>query len=110
MNKALKIYIALFVLIIIGIIALDATRPKPIDWRPTFAINDKIPLGLYVLNNELSGLFPNQKTERFTNTFYEFLNPRFNHIDSSYIVNGTILLISDNDEIDKSSLKELYSR
>src|SRR5690348_10282300 len=107
MNKALKFYIAFFVLIIIGIIALDASRPKPIDWTPTFATSDKIPMGLYVLDKEINHLFPNQKIERFTNSFYEFLSPKYNLVNSTYNIKGTLLLINDNDEIDKPSLYQL---
>ena len=107
MNKALKLYIAFFVLIIIGIITLDASGPQPIDWTPTFAPKDKIPLGLYVLDQEINGLFPSQKLEKFTNTFYEFLHPKFKRLDSTYSVKGTILLISNEQEIDSTSAREL---
>ncbi|MCB2378227.1 DUF4350 domain-containing protein [Hymenobacter sp. BT635] len=32
-----------------GYVAVEYYRPKPLDWRPTFESNDKIPYGTYVL-------------------------------------------------------------
>ena len=68
MNRTLKIYIAILVLIIVGIIFIDANRPKPINWSPTYALKDKIPFGLYVLDKEIKHLFPDEKIERFGTT------------------------------------------
>nr|WP_294935651.1 DUF4350 domain-containing protein [uncultured Flavobacterium sp.] len=107
MNRTLKIYIALLVLIIIGIVALDANRPKPVDWTPTYATKDKIPFGLYVLDKEINSLFPKKKVERFGSTPYEYLDPKYSFIDSTYTVKGTILMISENNELDDTSLNEV---
>lgn len=107
MNRTLKIYIALLVLIIVGILVLDANRPKPIDWTPTYATKDKIPFGLYVLDQEIDSLLPEQKVERFGSTLYEFLDPKYNFADSTYSVKGTILMISENNEFDDTSLNEV---
>ena len=43
MPKSLKIYLFILVLIFIAILAIDANKAKPIDWRPTYATKDKIP-------------------------------------------------------------------
>lgn len=107
MNRALKIYIALLVLIIIGIIVVDANRPKPVNWTPTYATKDKIPFGLYVLDQEMDRLFPNKKIERFGSSLYEYLDPKFNTIDSTFAASGTLLLISESNEMDQTSLEEL---
>lgn len=107
MNKTLKILIGLWVLIVIGIFIIDANRPKPVDWTPTYATKDKIPFGLYVLDQELSSLFPKKKVERFGSTLYEYLDPKFSYVDSTYSVKGTILMISENNEFDETSLNEV---
>lgn len=107
MNRTLKIYIAFLVLIVIGIILIDANRSKPIDWSPTFATKDKIPFGLYVLDNEIDTLLPKHKVERFGSTLYEYLDPKYSFKDSTYSVKGTLLFISQNNEFDESSLNEL---
>ncbi|ESU25829.1 hypothetical protein FLJC2902T_30210 [Flavobacterium limnosediminis JC2902] len=107
MNRTLKIYIAFFVLIVIGIIVIDANRKKPIDWTTSYATKDKIPFGLYVLDKEIDSLLPKQKVQRFNGTLYEYLDPKYNSADSTYNVKGTILMISENNEFDEPSLNEL---
>ena len=49
MDKSIKIYIAVLVFILAVILIIDRDQPKPIDWRPTYAVNDKIPYGLQVV-------------------------------------------------------------
>ncbi|ESU22433.1 hypothetical protein FEDK69T_24240 [Flavobacterium enshiense DK69] len=107
MNRTLKIYIAFFVLIAIGIIVIDANRKKPIDWSTTYATRDKIPFGLYVFNKEIDGLLPEHKVQRFESTLYEYLDPKYNFADSTYNVKGSLLFISENNEFDEPSLNEL---
>ncbi len=107
MNRTLKLYIAFLVLIIVGIIVIDSGRPKPINWTPSYTIQDKIPFGLYVFNKEIPSLFPKQKITRFGTTVYEFLDPKYSYSDSTYTVKGTILLISDGNTIDDTSADEL---
>jgi len=107
MNRTLKIYIAFFVLIIIGIIVIDANRSKPIDWSPTYATKDKIPFGLHVFDEESDTLFQGQKVERFGSTLYEFLDPKYSLTDSTYTIKGNLLFVSENNEFDEASLNEL---
>ncbi|MEW5676015.1 DUF4350 domain-containing protein [Flavobacterium enshiense] len=107
MNRTLKIYIAILVLIIIGIIFVDANRPKPIDWTPTYATTDKIPLGLFVFNKEIDKLFPNEKIERYSTTLYEYLDPKFSYDDSTYSVKGNLLFINEGNSFDDASTDEL---
>ncbi|MEO4004647.1 DUF4350 domain-containing protein [Flavobacterium sp. CAU 1735] len=107
MNRTLKLYIAFLVLIIVGIIVIDSGRPKPINWTPSYTIQDKIPFGLYVFNKEIPSLFPNQKITRFGTTVYEFLDPKYRYSDSTYVVKGTLLMISDDNTLDDTSADEL---
>lgn len=107
MNRTLKLYIAFLVLIIVGIIVIDSGRPKPINWMPSYTIQDKIPFGLYVFNKEIPSLFPKQKITRFGTTVYEFLDPKYSYSDSTYTIKGTLLMISDGNTIDDTSADEL---
>lgn len=107
MNRTLKIYIAFLVLIIAGIIALDTNRSKPINWAPTYATQDKIPLGLYVLDHEIKDLFPKQKIERFGTSVYEYFDPKYNFADSTYNAKGTVLIIAEGSDLDPTSTDEL---
>lgn len=107
MNRTLKIYIAFLVLIIVGIVAIDSGRPKPINWTPTYAAQDKIPFGLYVFDKEIKNLFPNQKIERFGSSVYEFLDSKYSYPDSSYTEKASVLLISQLNTTDEISADEL---
>ncbi|MFT7252009.1 MAG: hypothetical protein ACI9FW_001765 [Flavobacterium sp.] len=108
MNKNLKVYIFLLVLILIGIIFVDASRPKPINWTPTYALNDKIPFGLYVFGQESEKLFSNQKVTKNSNTPYEYFYDKYDYEDSTYTVKGDILFINEEFTIDKNSVDELF--
>ncbi|MFA9186576.1 DUF4350 domain-containing protein [Flavobacterium sp. FBOR7N2.3] len=111
MNNKIKIYIAFLVLVFVLILVADYNRPKPVDWNPTYSVNDKIPFGLYVLDHEIDGILKNQKVERLsTVTPYEFLNPKYdsNPILENYTTKGTLLNISEFASIDEASMKEIF--
>lgn len=109
MNRTLKIYIAFLVLVLAGIIYLDSNRQKPIDWRPSYSVNDKIPFGLHVFDKEIGSILKNQKIEKLNVTPYEFLESKFDYdtLVNDYKVKGTILNISEFSSIDDQSTKEL---
>lgn len=111
MNRTIKIYIALLVLALALILIADYNRPKPIDWSPSYSVNDKIPFGLYVFDKEIGGILKNQKIERLaTVTPYEFLNSKYdaNPLLKTYTVKGTLLNISEFASIDDQSIKEIF--
>jgi len=109
MNKTIKIYIVFLVLLLVGIIYVDANRPKPIDWSPTYGINDKIPLGMYVFNQESQNIFKNQKINPIIETPYEYFEPLYDYdtLVNTYTKKGTILSISENYLIDEESTQEI---
>jgi hypothetical protein len=43
MNKSIKIYIAILVFVFGLILIASSGQRKPIDWRQTYSVNDKIP-------------------------------------------------------------------
>lgn len=111
MNNKIKIYIAFLVLVFVLILVADYNRPKPVDWNPTYSVNDKIPFGLYVLDHEIDGILKNQKVERLsTVTPYEFLNPKYDSdsLVDTYTIKGTLLNISEFASIDEASMKEIF--
>lgn len=111
MNKSIKIYIAILVLILVAIIYIDAHKPKPIDWTPTYAINDKIPLGMFVFDQEIKSVLKDQKIEKIKTSPYEFFINKLEYDDDngdeSYNIKGTFLNIADISTIDKESVKEI---
>lgn len=107
MNKKITIYIVLLVVVLGILILIDGSRPKPINWTPTYSVNDKIPLGLYVFNKELPELFKGQNIEKLRVTPYEYFNELYDYEAKNYISNGSFISISENNTIDNESVKEL---
>ncbi|WP_291140938.1 DUF4350 domain-containing protein [Flavobacterium sp. UBA7680] len=110
MNKSIKIYISVLVFIFILILVSDYNKPKPIDWRPTYSVNDKIPFGLYVFDKEIGGIFKKQKIQRISAvTPYEFLDSKYDEdsLVETYSVKGTFVNISVQNNIDDQSMKEI---
>lgn len=73
MPKLAKIYVVLFILILVGFVLNDATKPKPVNWNFTFDSTDKSPFGLYVFAKELPNLFPDYPVDFYKKTPYEYL-------------------------------------
>lgn len=110
MSKSIKIYIAVLVFILILILIGDYNQQKPIDWRPTYSVNDKIPFGLYVFDKEIDGILKKQKIQRIAAvTPYEFLDSKYDDdtLVETYKIKGTFVNISQQNNIDDQSIKEL---
>jgi len=60
-DKKVKIYLGIFVVLIILMVYAESVKPKPINWFPSYASKHKIPYGTYVLRHELERLFPETK-------------------------------------------------
>jgi len=98
----LKIYIGVFVLLIGILLLIESTKPKPIDWTPSFNQLHKRPWGSFVLHKELSNFFPDATLEDIETTPYEkFISKELKQKNTSY------LFINDNINLDEQSLQEL---
>lgn len=97
------------VLLLIGIIFIDANRPKPIDWSPTYSVKDKIPFGLYIFDQESKTLFKGKKVNSIYETAYEYFEPSYNYdsLVNTYSKKGNILSISESYLIDDESTQEI---
>lgn len=106
MNKTLKIYIGLLILLFGGAIAIEFSKPKPINWSRTFNEKHTIPYGTFVLYNELQVMFKDT-IQNITVSPYEFFDDYFNWEDSTYTTSGTYMLIDDYADVDDVSAQEL---
>ena len=118
MGKNIKLLILFLVAIFLLLIFANSTQEKTINWTETYGLNDKIPFGLKVFQEEATGLFKNQKIEKFSDTPYDFINNDQSGdiqitVDSSVVVpnveekKGAILSISDFYPFDDNSTEEL---
>lgn len=93
MGKNIKILIFFLVLVLVLIVFADSNKSKPINWRQTYGINDKIPFGLKVFNEESKGLFKDQTIEKFSETPYEFFYDTNSYeSDSVYYENPPVVV------------------
>jgi hypothetical protein len=108
MQKSLKIYIAILITLLLGIVIFDFNKPIPINWTPSYDTKDKIPFGLYVLDKEIPAILENRRLKKLDFTPYEYFHTQ-NANDSSETlqVEGTFLRISEFSDVDKSSSLEL---
>lgn len=106
MSKTLKIYLLILVLLIVGAIFIEYSKPKPIDWRQTYNENQKIPYGTYILYNELEEEF-NNEVKIINKTPYEYFDELYNWSDSTYSVKGNYILIDKSTLLDDVSAQEL---
>ncbi len=104
----IKIYIFLFVLLLGLLFAIEATKPKPIDWSPSFNRNHKKPWGTYILFRELKNIFKNSDVETVNQTPYERLKYKFyNKSNDTSNPKKTYFFINDYVNIDKESVNKL---
>lgn len=107
MNKTIKIYIGILLALFIGVAIIEFSKPKPINWVPTYNENHKIPFGTFVLYDQLQELFPNDSIKKIRTTPYEYFDAYYNSMDSIYKTSGTYILIKDFTEVDDVSSQEL---
>jgi len=72
MDKTLKIYIAALIGVIILIVFMDMYSTKPTNWNPTYSLDTKNPLDLYVFNHEADRFFLKGNLKRVTVTPFEY--------------------------------------
>ncbi len=89
-SKNAKILIILIV-VAIGILTyLEASEPEPINWFPSYAKSDKIPLGTYVAHDIMKQNFTEENFKDINQPPYEFLTDN-ETIDGTYFfVNGDV--------------------
>lgn len=89
MDKKTKIYVGIFVAIIVLLMYFDAIKQKPVSWFPSYTAKAKIPYGMFILRNQLNTLLPNAAIREINESPYVFLQD--STISGTYFfVNGFI--------------------
>lgn len=100
MTKSSKIVIVV-IIVAIGILTfIEASEPEPVNWYPSYAKTDKIPLGSFVSYNLIKESFDTKGLQDINQPPYEFLNDN----DS---VSGTYFFINGSISFDKNELNTL---
>lgn len=96
MNSTLKKYLLFFVLAVALILIADYNKPKPINWNPSFSIEDKIPFGLFIFNQEIDTLLQGRTVHRFDQNLYQFIT---DSLSKDSLRSKTIFLIDNQSSI-----------
>lgn len=107
MNKTVKIYIVLLILVFTGAAFIEFSKPKPINWSQTYNETHKIPYGTFILYDQLKTLFPESEVKNIRATPYEYFDEFYNWEDSTYNTSGSYLIIDEYSGIDDVSAQEL---
>ena len=100
MSRFQKIaFFGLFIMVA-GLVYVEATKPVPISWFPSYSTLDKIPMGTYVLSDLLETSY-NDKIKAFSRPPFEVLQ------DST--LQGTYLFINNRVAFDKAEFNKLYN-
>ncbi|EZH74220.1 hypothetical protein ATO12_15250 [Aquimarina atlantica] len=90
MTKSSKILIVI-IIVAIGILTfIEASEPEPVNWYPSYAKTDKIPLGSFVSYNLIKESFDIEGLQDINQPPYEFLNDNDSISGTYFFVNGSI--------------------
>ena len=101
MERRSKIILGLLVVVLLSIIITEIMRPKPLNWRPSYAAESKLPFGCFILFNELSDVFPSNEIQSVEESVYSALIKRDSSQRSSYV------LINDQIALDKQETYQI---
>lgn len=94
MNKAFKIYVILFVGVMVLLGMLELGKKDVVDWRKNFDVDKKTPFGLFIFHKEANKLFHN-KLKTISESPYNFFE------NEEKFVPRNILIVDKN--IDETS-------
>ncbi|WP_179352004.1 DUF4350 domain-containing protein [Winogradskyella vidalii] len=97
MSKKGKLYIVLFTIAILTIVAIEMTKPKQVNWFPSYAIHHKIPFGSYVFHEQL---------KRVANNVTPVERPPFEYLKNDSI-SGSYLFYNGGIDFGKEELNSL---
>ncbi len=99
MTKLQKTFLGVFLLLLAGMVYMEATKPPPVSWFPSYNNQDEIPLGTVVLYDILDQNFKEKLTE-IDRPPYEVLR------DTT--LQGTYLFLNNSIGFDQAELDKLY--
>ncbi|PKV50356.1 uncharacterized protein DUF4350 [Aquimarina sp. MAR_2010_214] len=90
MTKSSKIAIIIIIAAIGLLTYLEASEPEPVNWYPSYAKTDKIPLGSFVSYNLIKESFGTKQVQDINQPPYEFLKDNDSVLGTYFFINGSI--------------------
>ncbi len=103
MDRRSKRILLAFGVALLAIIIIEIVRPKPLDWRESFTAEDTIPMGSFIISEEMEYLLNNNATKIINQDPFEFLR------DSIYIQNSLYFFVNSSLNFDKRTFEKLSS-
>ncbi len=100
MDKRSKIALYVIGAVIVFMMIAEVTKHKPLNWRDSYSASDKIPLGCYILFNELE-TFSDGEVLTSERTVYEYLK----NVDTT--TSKSLVLINNYLSFDREESKAL---
>jgi len=98
MSRFQKIAFFSLVLMVAALVYLEATKPEPVNWFPSYTTSDKIPLGTFVLNKLLE--------EKLNDNYSRVDLPPFEKLDDEDF-EGTYFFVNNQVVFDRSEVNKL---
>jgi len=92
---------------LIAMLVNDLTKPKPIDWSPSFLSSKKSPYGAYVLYNEFKTFLPKSEIRNVHITPYEFFSKNYQYLENDKGKKSIYFFLNNYMEIGKESSIDL---
>ncbi|BAO55842.1 DUF4350 domain-containing protein [Nonlabens marinus] len=107
MDKRSKIILYALGAILVSLFVVESNRPQPINWSPSYTSGDKVPLGAYVLFDNLPELFKESTVSSVNEVPVDFLRAHQKETDASYIFLNDYLVF---DQTETDYLMEFVAR
>ncbi|SEA05758.1 DUF4350 domain-containing protein [Bizionia paragorgiae] len=99
MDRKGKIYVALTALVILLLVVAEYSKPKEINWFPTYTKHHKIPFGTYVFHDQLERIVSKKHFIDVETPPYEYLKKE--------AISGTYFFVNDVVNFDEAELNSL---
>lgn len=100
MSKQVKFYIVLTAVAIFGIVLMEYSKPKQVNWFTSYAKHHKIPFGTYVFNEQLERLFSHSEVINLE-------TPPYLNLSQTDSINGTYVFINNTIQFGNTELDRL---
>ncbi len=101
MGKKGTIYLSIAVLTLAAFLLLQYSKPKEINWFPSYVASHKIPYGTMVFNTVMENLFPSQLQQVYS--------PPFEFIHQNDSISGSYVFINNDIQFNKEELNTLLA-
>lgn len=104
--RGMRLYFAGGAVVLIIYLIAQYYKPKPVDWTASYVKEDKIPFGLYVLYQELGGLFPKSGIHVSRKPVYNTLKENGDQHASYLLITGSVRM----DQLDYAQLTRFMEK